>query len=128
VTPYINQLGNKSGAIRLHSCGNADHIIDAICEIDHLKIIDTGSNTSLAAIRERMGKDFEINVFPPVDALTNGSDPEKIKQWLSRTLKDNNGGNLKIEYHMEPDYNWEYCLYIHDELDRLGLANKGRIY
>jgi hypothetical protein len=128
VTPYINQLGKKFGAIRLHSCGNADHIINSICEIENLRTIDTGSNTSLAMIRERMGREFEINVFPPVEALLKGSNPEKIRQWLAQTLKENADGNLKIEYHLESDYEWENCNYIHQELDRLGIVKKKRLY
>lgn len=128
VTPYISQLGREFGAIRLHSCGNADHVMDPICEVENLQIIDTGSNTSLAAIRSRMGKDFEINVFPPVEVLGAGSKTEDIRRWLHKTLEDNNGGKLKIEYHLEPDYNWENCRFIHEELDKKGLVIKGRLY
>jgi hypothetical protein len=128
LTPYISQLGNEFGAVRLHSCGNADHVIAPICEIENLKIIDTGSNTSLAAIRERMGKDFEINVFPPVNVLVEGSNPKDIQGWLNQTLKDNDSGNLKIEYHLEPDYNWDNCNYLHRELDRLEIVKNKRLY
>ena len=128
VTPYIGQLGKEFGAVRLHSCGNADHVLAPICEIENLRIIDTGSNTSLAAIRERMGKDFEINVFPPINVLIEGSNLNDIKCWLMQTLKDNDGGNLKIEYHLEPDYNWDNCNYLHRELDRLGIAKNKRLY
>ncbi len=128
VTPYISQLGREYGAIRLHSCGNADHVIGPICEVENLEIIDTGSNTSLAAIRERMGKEFEINVFPPVEVLVKSSKREDIQQWLKQTLKDNAGGRLKIEYHLESDYNWDNCNYIHEELDRLGIVKKNRLY
>jgi uroporphyrinogen-III decarboxylase len=128
VTPFISQLGREFGEVRLHSCGNADHVISPICEIENLKIIDTGSNTSLAKIRQKMGKDFEINVFPPVEVFVEGSKPESIQQWLAQTLKDNDGGNLKIEYHLEPDYNLSNCLYIHEELSRLGIVKKERLY
>lgn len=128
VTPFINRLGREFGAIRLHSCGNADHVMRSICEIENLRIIDTGSNTSLARIRKLMGKEFEINVFPPVDYLSEGSRLDDIKQWLSTTLEENDGGNLKIAYHLEPDYRLENCIFIHEELDRLGLVKKGRLY
>ena len=128
VTPYISQLGREFGAIRLHSCGNADHVMDPICEVENLDIIDTGSNTSLKAIRDKMGRDFEINVFPPVEVLGEGSKTEDIRQWLHKTLQDNDGGNLKIEYHLEPDYNWENCRFIHEELDKMGWVKKGRQY
>jgi hypothetical protein len=128
VTPFASQLGRAFEAVRLHSCGNADHVIGPICEIENLKIVDTGSNTSLSAIRDKMGKTFEINVFPPVKALVEGANPEYIKQWLTQTLKDNNGGNLKIEYHLEADYSWENCNYIHMELERLRIVERDRLY
>jgi len=128
VTPYISRLGREFGSIRLHSCGNADHVMDAICEVENLNIIDTGSNTSLKKIRERMGHDFEINVFPPVEVLTEGSATEDIRRWLYKTLEDNGGGNLKIEYHLEPDYNLDNCRFIHEELDKMRLVKKGRLY
>ncbi|VAW24532.1 hypothetical protein MNBD_BACTEROID01-2193 [hydrothermal vent metagenome] len=128
VTPFVSQLGKEFGAIRLHSCGNADHVVDPICSIHNLQIIDTGSNTSLAKIRERMGKEFEINVFPPVEVLVEGAKIERIQQWLAQVLKDNDGGNLKIEYHLESDYNWGNCNYIHEELDRLDIVRKNRLY
>lgn len=128
VTPFISKLGKEFGSIRLHSCGNADHIIDAICDVRNLTIIDTGSNTSLAKIREHMGREFEINVFPPVEVLVEGASIDDMKEWLRRTLDDNNGGNLKIEYHLETDYNWENCKYIHEELNSLGIVQKSRLY
>jgi hypothetical protein len=128
VTPFISRIGREFGAIRLHSCGNADHVMNAICRVENLKIIDTGSNTSLAMIRELMGNDFEINVFPPSELLSEGTDTVEIKKWLYKTLEDNNNGNLKIAYHIEPDYNLLNCLFINDELDRLGILKKGRVY
>jgi len=82
VTPCISRLGRHFGAVRLHSCGNADHVIDPICEVENLQIIDTGSNTSLAKIRARMGRDFEINVFPPVEVMLASAGPEGMAEWL----------------------------------------------
>jgi hypothetical protein len=72
VVPYISQLGDKLGAVRLHSCGISNHLIQPVSRIHNLKIIDTGSGTSILKIREIMGKDFEINVFPPVEVLLEG--------------------------------------------------------
>ncbi len=124
VTMYISDLGREFGAIRLHSCGNADHVIDTICEVKNLKIKDTGSNTSLAEIRKRMGKEFEINVFPQVDVLSESSKNEDIMKWLNKTLEDNNDGNLKIEYHPESEYHLRNCRFIYVELDKKGLVKK----
>ena len=75
-----------------------------------------------------MGKEFEINVFPPVDVLVEGAKKEEIQSWLAQTLKDNDGGTLKIEYHLESDYNLENCRFIHEELDKTGIVKKGRLY
>jgi len=51
----------------------------------------------LAEIRKRMGKEFEINVFPPVDVLSESSKTEDIRKWLNKILEDSDEGNLKIE-------------------------------
>lgn len=128
VTPFIDLLGKEFGSVRLHSCGNADHVMESICAIENLAIIDTGSNTSLKHIRKKMGKDFEINVFPPLEVVAANSCENDMKQWLKKTLDDNDGGNLKIEYHLEADYNSDNCAYLHEELDKLGLVKKQRLY
>ncbi len=128
VTPFISQMGNEFGAVRLHSCGNANHILNAIYNIENLQIIDTGPNTSIKNIRENMGKDFEINVFPPVDVLDETAEAKDIQAWLNRTLEENDGGELKIEYHLESRYKWENCQYIHEELHRRGIVKKSRLY
>jgi hypothetical protein len=86
VTPFISRLGREFSHVRLHSCGNADHVMAPICEVDNLAIIDTGSNTSLKNIRERMGRDFEINVFPPVEVLAKSAQNKDIEKWLDRSL------------------------------------------
>jgi len=128
VSPYISKLGTEFGNIRLHSCGNSDHILGAMYDVSNLSIIDTGSNTSLAKIRDRMGNNFEINVAPPVEVMIKGASLNDMKEWLGKTLEDNNGGNLKIVYHFEADYSWENCKYIHEELDNLGIVKKDRLY
>jgi len=82
----------------------------------------------LAEIRKRMGKEFEINVFPPVDVLSESSKTEDIRKWLNKILEDNNDGNLKIEYHPESEYHLQNCRFIHEELDKKGLVKKGRLH
>jgi uroporphyrinogen-III decarboxylase len=127
VTPYISLLGKEFGSVRLHSCGNADNVMPAICEVENLSIIDTGSNTSIAAIRRNKGKEFEINVAPPVEVLLS-KDEVDMKNWLDKTIEENAGGNLKIVYHIEADYNEKSCIYISEFLSKTGLVPKGRLY
>jgi hypothetical protein len=128
VVPYVSQLGNKLGAVRLHSCGISDHLLTAISHIENLKIIDTGSGTSIAGIRELAGKDFEINIAPPLEILMAGVPQSDVLRWLDKTLSENQGGNLQIAYHMEPDYDIRNGLIIHDELERRGLTTNIRLY
>jgi len=128
VIPYISQLGNKLGAVRLHSCGISDHLIKPASHIHNLKIIDTGSGTSISKIREIMGNDFEINVFPPLEFLLNGVPQSKILNWLDKTLSENQGGPMQIAYHLEADYDVNNVLAIHNELEKRGLITLGRLY
>jgi hypothetical protein len=128
VVPYISQLGDKLGSVRLHSCGISNHLIGPASHIRNLTIIDTGSGTSIRKIRETMGPDFEINVFPPVDVLVRGVPESRVISWLDTTLAENQGGPLQIAYHMEADYELRNGLVIHEELEKRGLLTPGRLY
>lgn len=128
IVPYISQLGNKLGAVRLHSCGFSDHLMCAISHIQNLKIIDTGSGTSIGKIRELMGQNFEINIAPPMELLMDGVPQTEIIGWLDKTVTENRGGPLQIAYHIETDYDIRNCLIIHEELEKRGLIINNRLY
>jgi hypothetical protein len=128
VVPYISQLGEKLGSVRLHTCGMSDHIMQSIVKIRNLKIIDTGSGTSVKSIRSFMGRDFTIHIAPPMEYLMANSPQNQILEWLNKTLDENNGGPLQIAYHIEPDYEVNNCLIMHDELERRGLIVNKRLY
>jgi len=124
ITPYVSQIGKSLGNIRLHSCGLSDHILNAISRIDFLSVIDTGSNTSVAKIREIMGVDFEINLEPPLKLMLKEAPEKDIIAWLDQVLEENQGGPLKLALHLETDYSTENCLMIYDELLRRKLISK----
>ncbi len=128
IVPYISQLGEKLGAVRLHSCGISDHLIDPISHITNLKIIDTGSGTSVKKIRQFMGPDFTIHIAPPMEMMMNGSPRSEILGWLDMILAENKGGPLQIAYHIEPDYEIANCLAMHEELERRGVITNSRLY
>ena len=128
IVPYVSQLGSKLGAVRLHSCGISDHLIKVISHIKNLKIIDTGSGTSVKKIRKIMGREFEINIAPPMELLMNGIQQTEILLWLDKTLSENQNGPIQIAYHMETDYDIRNCLVIHDELEKRGLINPVIMY
>ena len=116
VIPYASRLGRELGPVRLHSCGRSDHLLATIAKIENLGSLDTGSNTSVAAIRARFGADFRIDLAPPVELLLEGADRSGVLDWLERTLAENAGGPLHIGFHLEPGYAVANCLAIHDEL------------
>jgi hypothetical protein len=128
VVPYVSHMGNKIGPVRLHSCGFSDHLINAISHIRNLKIIDSGSGTSIAKIRDLMGQDFEIHIAPPMGLMMQGVPQSEILAWLDKTLSDNRGGPIQIAYHLEAHYDDNNCLVMHDELERRGLITPGRLY
>jgi hypothetical protein len=128
VIPYISQFGEKLGTVRVHSCGISDHLIDAISHITNLKIIDTGSGTSVGKIRDLMGPDFEIHIAPPMEMMMEGAPMQEIMTWLDTTLSENKGGPLQIAYHIEPDYEIANCLAMHEELEKRGLIINKRLY
>ena len=122
VIPYASRLGRELGPVRLHSCGRSDHLLAAIAQIENLGSLDTGSNTSVAAIRARFGAAFQIDIAPPVELLLDGADRVGVVTWLERTLAENAGGPLHIGFHLEPGYSVENCLVIHDALRARGLT------
>ncbi len=122
VIPYASRIGRELGPVRLHSCGRSDHLLAAIAMIENLAVLDTGSNTSVAAIRARFGADFRIDVAPPVELLLEGVDRKGVVAWLDRTLAENGYGPLHIGFHLEPGYSVGNCLAIHDELRLRGLT------
>ena len=124
ITPYVSQLGKAFGSIRLHSCGPSDHILEAISQIENLTIIDTGSNTSIAKIREMRGIDFEINIEPPVKLMLTDSSERDLIAWLDDVLEENQGGPLKFVFHLESSYSSINCLMIYDELFRRKLITE----
>ena len=128
IVPYISRLGDKLGAVRLHTCGMSDHIMQSIVKIRNLEIIDTGSGTSIKGIRDLKGKDFTIHVAPPMELMMENAPGSQILDWLNITIEENQGGPLQIAYHMEPDYEVSNCLVMHDELERRGLIKNTRLY
>lgn len=126
VVPYVNRLAAEFGAIRLHSCGKSDHLLAIFKEIEHLRILDTGSNTSVKSIRAQLGQSLEVHIAPPFKLLLEGAKPAQVVEWLDQTLEENGGSPLQIGYHLEPGYSLKNCLVLHDELVGRGLIHAGR--
>jgi hypothetical protein len=118
VIPFASRLGRELGAVRLHSCGRSDHLLPAIAAIENLQVLDSGSHTSVAAIRARFGREFRLNLAPPAELLLASAPRAGVEAWLDRTLAENAGGPLQIAFHLEPGYSQENCLALHEALRR----------
>lgn len=126
IIPYINKMADELGPIRLHSCGQSDHLLHVMPHIHNLQVLDTGSGTTVAKVRQTLGHDIRIDLAPPLNVLLEGSDQEAAITWLDQALAENGNGPLLIGYHFEPGYSMENCLAIHNELAKRGLIKKGR--
>ena len=104
VVPVTSRIGRELGPIRLHSCGPSTNHIEAFFQIESLRSLDLGGDTSIRKVREVFGKDLPISVAPqPNDMSLESTEP--ILSWAGRILEENNGGNLGFIYHLEPSYN-----------------------
>lgn len=126
IVPFASRLGREIGPLRWHSCGDSNHLVEPLSEADNLKIMDTGSMTSMAHLRETLGDKIELSIAPPVEILLERSDPNEINTWLDRTLEENEGGPLRFVHHLEPGYSLEANLRLHDLLDEKGIVAKSR--
>jgi hypothetical protein len=103
VAPTLEQLGRELGPVRLHSCGPSGHLLAATRKIAAIASLDLGEETPLAPVRELFGLDFPVSIAPPVKLLAGGS-LEALMAWTRDVLSANQGGELVLLYHLEPQY------------------------
>jgi hypothetical protein len=104
VVPVTSKIGRELGPIRLHSCGPSTNHLEAFSQIENLRSLDLGGDTSVSRAREVFGKEMLISIAPlPRDMSADSTDP--ILNWAKRILEENDGGNLEYIYHLEPTYN-----------------------
>ena len=96
-----------------------------MAQIENLGVLDTGSNTSVAAIRKILGE-IQIDIAPPVELLLDSANKDQIIAWLDQVLRESSDGRMTINFHLEPGYSLENCLIIHDILHERGLIRRGR--
>jgi hypothetical protein len=113
VVPATSALGDRFRAVRFHSCGRSDHLIEACRAIRGLAALDVGGETSVARIRSVFGRVLPVGIAPVVDDM-KASSPAGILRWFERVHGENDGGDLTIGYHLESDYNVETIRALHD--------------
>jgi hypothetical protein len=103
VVPTLEHIGRELAPVRLHSCGPSNHILTAASRIKGLCSLDIGGETSIAKVRQLLGKNFPVSIAPPVKLLAAGDLPA-LMQWTTNVLTENQEGKLAILYHLEPQY------------------------
>ena len=103
----------------MHSCGQSDHLLDYLAAVPHLHSLNLGSGTSLQRARSKVGSAMQIDVIPDTALLTKGR-PSEIEAWVEQTLRENAGGSLEIQLHLEAGMPRENARTIFDTLARYG--------
>ncbi len=101
VLPVASTMGASFGAVRMHSCGLSDHLLEPMARIHNLKVVNIGSQTSIARCRALMGPEIKIDVIPDAKLFTTGT-REEIVDWVNQSLEENRGGPLEFQFHLEP--------------------------
>lgn len=120
--PCLNELADRVGPLRLHSCGNSNHLLDVFREVHNVAILNIGSGTSVAAARERLG-DVRIDIMPETHLLTAGS-PQDMDAWVRQCVAENGDGRLQFEYHLDLNQPVENCMQIHRTLADMGVRSR----
>ena len=119
VLPWVNRLGEAIGPLRFHSCGNVDHLLAVFSQIEHLDILNVGSGTSVAKIRELMGN-IRIDLTPDVKSISHCT-PADVDHWVRQTLAENEGGPIEIQDHLDIGQPAANCLQIFRTLENMGI-------
>ena len=119
--PAMNELAEKNGSVRIHSCGKSDHLLEQMTQVHNVDVINIGSDTSIDRCRKLVGEQVKIEVIPDVQLLNDGS-TENIEAWVKKCLDENNGGPLKIQFHLDSGIPFENIVAIFQALQSSGLA------
>jgi hypothetical protein len=97
-------LGSQVAPVRLHSCGDGNHLIDSFKTATNISTLDLGGANRLDLFRQAFGKEYPLEIALLMNDLTAPTSTD-ILQWLDDKLSENDGGPLEIKYHLEADYN-----------------------
>lgn len=106
VIPQASRIADALGPLRFHSCGPSNHLLELIKSLSNIASVDLGGDTSMTKVRDVFGSDFPVDIAP-MPADFSADSPESIIHWAKQVVEENAGGNLRIIYHLEPDYKLE---------------------
>jgi len=103
VVPQACRIADALGPLRFHSCGGSTHLLESMAQIPLLAALDLGGDTSMVKVRELFGKDMPVDIAP-MPADFSADSPQPILEWAKKVIEENDGGIMRIIYHLEPDY------------------------
>lgn len=119
VIPAMNRMVDACGPVRIHSCGNSDHILEPMSKVNNLGILNVGTGTSIAKSRELVGPDVPIHTIPDPRMLCFGKEQE-LRDWVEQSLAENADGPLEFQFHMDAAAPVKNAAAIYDALARHG--------
>lgn len=119
VIPAMNVMVDATGPVRIHSCGGSDHVLEPMSRVHDLAVFNIGTNTSVAESRRLVGPQVRMDVIPDAQMLCFGA-PGQVRAWVERTLEENAGGPLEIQFHLDAGVRMENVLAIFQALEKLG--------
>ena len=119
VIPAMNRMVDACGPVRIHSCGNSDHILPPMATVNNLAVLNVGTGTNIATCRRLVGADVPIHVMPDAQLLCLGT-PEQLSDWVAQSLAENGPGTLEFQFHVDAAVPMENIAAIFDTLARHG--------
>lgn len=102
----VDRMAEQLAPVRLHSCGDSNHLMPSLTAARHLAALDFGGATRLDEPRQKFGPAFPLEIAPLVADLMAPTDGP-VLNWLEQKLAENQGGRLILKYHLEPGYRVE---------------------
>jgi len=100
IIPAMNMMADACGPVRLHSCGDSNHILEQMAKVHNLGALNVGSGASVARSREFVGEEIPLHVNPDVHMLSKGT-TEDCKHWVARSIEESGSGPLSIAFHVD---------------------------
>ena len=100
IIPAMNIMVDACGPVRIHSCGNSDHIVEEMAKVHNLGTFNVGTDTSVALCRSSVGETVRVDTIPDPQMLCFGS-PSDCRDWAERSIEETGDGPLEIRFHMD---------------------------
>ena len=122
VVPTLSRIGRELAPVRWHSCGASNHLLVAAAEVQQLHELDLGGGTTMQQVRRTFGPAIPICVAPLIDDLL-AAQPDSLLAWVDRVVRENEGGPLTINCHLEPGFRLDHIRRLRDRTGAVTLPS-----